>query len=227
MINHAPPAARPAVPAAGTLIAVAPTGAQTAKADCPQLPTTLDELVETATACQAAGASLIHVRDADHRPSLDPVLLRESVQAVREQTSMVIQLSTGGSVDDPLEKRLTVMDGEPDSASLPCGTTNFGDDVFLNPHPFIAQLYQLAHQRDGIGGLGAPLTPLDPRAWVHQVTEQSAATRGLNPPLEPAHADIVDPFGREEEVFATMTPQATMTRQIVQSLPAVVRTVGR
>jgi beta-keto acid cleavage enzyme len=221
MINHVPPAMRPAVPAAGTLITVAPTGAETAKADCPQPPTTLAELVETAIACEAAGASLIHVRDADHRPSLDPVLLRESVQAVREQTSMLIQLSTGGSVDDPLEKRLTVQDGEPDSASLTCGTTNLGDDVFLNPHPFIAQLYQLAQQRDGIGGLGAPLTSLDPRAWVHQVTEQSAASRGLNPPLEPAHADIVDPFGREEEVFATMT------RQIVQSLPAVVRSPGR
>jgi 3-keto-5-aminohexanoate cleavage enzyme len=148
MSNDAPPAARPAVPAAGTLITVAPTGAETAKADCPQLPTTLAELVETAIACEAAGASLIHihVRDADHRPSLDAVLLRESVQAVREQTSMVIQLSTGGSVHDPLEKRLTVLDAEPDSCSLTCGTTNFGDDVFLNPHPFMAQLYQLAQQ---------------------------------------------------------------------------------
>jgi beta-keto acid cleavage enzyme len=159
MINHVPPAARPAVPAAGTLISVAPTGAETAKANCPQLPTTLAELVETAIACEAAGASLIHVRDADHRPSLDPVLLRESVQAVREQTSMLIQLSTGGNVDDPLEKRLTVQDGEPDSASLTCGTTNFGDDVFLNPHPFIAQLYPPAQQRDGFDGLGAPLPP--------------------------------------------------------------------
>src|SRR5450759_5311859 len=95
-----------------TLITVAPTGAETAKADCPQLPTTLSELVETAVACEAAGAALIHIhiRDADHRPSLDAVLLRESVQAVREQTSMVIQLSTGSSVADPLEKRLTVQD---------------------------------------------------------------------------------------------------------------------
>ena len=32
----------------GTLITVAPTGAELAKSDFPQLPTTLDELVETA-----------------------------------------------------------------------------------------------------------------------------------------------------------------------------------
>jgi uncharacterized protein (DUF849 family) len=35
-------------PAPGTLITVAPTGAEHLKADLPQLPSTLDELVETA-----------------------------------------------------------------------------------------------------------------------------------------------------------------------------------
>jgi 3-keto-5-aminohexanoate cleavage enzyme len=150
MSNDASSTARPAVPSAGTMITVAPTGAETAKADFPQLPTTLAELVETALACEAAGASLIHihVRDADHRPSLDAVLLRESVAAVREQTSLVVQLSTGGSVHDPLEQRLKVLDAEPDSCSLTCGTTNFGDDVFLNPYPFMAQLYQQAQERE-------------------------------------------------------------------------------
>ena len=67
---------------------------------------------------------------------------------MREQTSLVVQLSTGGSVHDPLEKRLTVLDAEPDSCSLTCGTTNFGDDVFLNPYPFMAQLYQQAQERE-------------------------------------------------------------------------------
>jgi 3-keto-5-aminohexanoate cleavage enzyme len=150
MTNDAPLNMRATVRAAGTLITVAPTGAETAKSDCPQLPTTLPELVETAVACQAAGASLIHIhiRDASHQPSLDAVLLRESVQAVREQTSMVIQLSTGGNVHDPLERRLTVLDAEPDSCSLTCGTTNFGDDVFLNPFPFMAQLYLQAQERE-------------------------------------------------------------------------------
>ena len=134
----------------GTLITVAPTGAETAKADCPALPTTLEELVETARRCEAAGAALvhIHVRDADHRPTLDAGYLKAAVDAVREQTSLVIQLSTGGSVHDPLEQRLTVLDAEPDSCSLTCGTTNFGDDVFLNPYPFMAQLYQQAQDRE-------------------------------------------------------------------------------
>jgi 3-keto-5-aminohexanoate cleavage enzyme len=130
----------------GTLITVAPTGAETAKADFPQLPTTLDELVAEARASEAAGAGLIHVhiRDADHRPTLDLGRLRDTVDALRTQTSLVVQLSTGGSVHDPLETRLAVLDAVPESCSLTCGTVNFGDDVFLNPWPFMVQLFERA-----------------------------------------------------------------------------------
>ncbi len=49
---------------------------------------------------------------------------------------------------DPLEKRLTVLDAEPDSCSLTCGTTNFGDDVFLNPWGFMSDLYVQAQERE-------------------------------------------------------------------------------
>jgi len=134
---------------AGTLITVAPTGAETTKADCPQLPTTLDEIVAEAKACQAAGAALIHVhiRDDEHRPTLDAGRLRATVEALREQTDLVVQLSTGGSVHDPLEQRLRVLDAEPDSCSLTCGTTNFGDAVFLNPFGFMSTLYVQAQER--------------------------------------------------------------------------------
>lgn len=131
------------------LVTVAPTGAETSKSDCPQLPTTLKELVETAQRCEAAGAAMIHVhiRDDDHAPTLDLGRLKETVAALKESTSLVVQLSTGGSVHDPLEDRLRVLDAMPDSCSLTMGTTNFGDDVFLNPWPFVCDLYQLSQER--------------------------------------------------------------------------------
>ena len=137
------------LPADRLLITVAPTGAETAKEDCPQLPTTLDELVATAVECEAAGAAMIHVhiRDAEHRPTLDLARLTDTVAALREATSLVVQLSTGGSVHDPLERRLRVLDAQPDSCSLTMGTTNFGDDVFSNPWPFVCELYQLSQER--------------------------------------------------------------------------------
>ena len=131
------------------MITVAPTGAETAKADCPQLPTTLEELVATAQECEAAGAAMIHVhiRDDEHRPTLDGGRLKATVDALRESTDLVVQLSTGGSVHDPLETRLKVLDAAPDSCSLTMGTTNFGDDVFMNPWPFVCELYQLSQER--------------------------------------------------------------------------------
>ena len=138
------------VPPEALLITVAPTGAETTKADCPQLPTTIDELVRASQECEAAGAAMVHVhiRDDDHRPSLDPQRLADTVAALREGTGLVVQLSTGGSVHDPLDARLKVLDAAPDSCSLTMGTTNFGDDVFSNPWPFVCDLYQLSQERE-------------------------------------------------------------------------------
>jgi 3-keto-5-aminohexanoate cleavage enzyme len=141
---------RPASAPGRLLVTVAPTGAETAKEDCPQLPTTLDELVETAQRCEAAGAAMVHVhiRDDEHRPTLDLGRLTATVEALRESTTLVVQLSTGGSVHDALEDRLRVLEAEPDSCSLTMGTTNFGDDVFSNPWPFVTELYQLSQDHE-------------------------------------------------------------------------------
>jgi 3-keto-5-aminohexanoate cleavage enzyme len=168
------------------LITVAPTGAETAKEDCPQLPTTPEEIAETARACQAAGAGMIHlhVRDGDHRPTLDLGLLREWVAAVRDASDLVVQLSTGGSVHDPLDQRLKVLDAEPDSCSLTMGTTNFGDDVFSNPWPFVCELYQLAQDR-GV----APEFELFDLGQVHALT-RLLDRYGL-PAGERVHVDLV------------------------------------
>jgi 3-keto-5-aminohexanoate cleavage enzyme len=133
----------------GTLITVAPTGAEHAKADVPNLPVTLEELVSTARDCERAGAAMIHVhiRGADTRPTLDLVRLRETVAALREQTGLVVQLSTGGAVTDPEAERLAVLDALPDSASCTMGTVNFGDDVFLNRWEFVVELHQRMRDR--------------------------------------------------------------------------------
>ncbi|HLX47955.1 MAG TPA: 3-keto-5-aminohexanoate cleavage protein [Streptosporangiaceae bacterium] len=127
-----------------TLITVAPTGAEADKARHPALPVTIDELVATARECEAAGASIIHVhiRDAEARPTLDLAQLKDTVQAIREASTLIVQLSTGGAVTDSYSDRLAVLDAAPDGCSLTCGTVNFGDDVFMNPWPFIRELYE-------------------------------------------------------------------------------------
>ena len=127
----------------GTLITVAPTGAESAKADVPALPVSVEEVVATARDCQGVGASVVHlhIRDTETRPTLEPGRVREVVAAVREATDLVVQLSSGGAVTDPAEARLAVLDAAPDAASLSLGTVNFGRDVFLNPWDLIVELH--------------------------------------------------------------------------------------
>src|SRR3569623_618458 len=134
---------------ATTMSTVAPTGAETAKADAPSLPVTLDELVRTARACADIGAGVVHVhiRDERARPTLDLGLLRETVAALREATVLVVQLSTGGAGTDPEADRLRVLEAAPDAASCTMGTVNFGPDVFLNRWEFIVELHTAMRDR--------------------------------------------------------------------------------
>ena len=132
-----------------TLITVAPTGAESAKVDVPALPVTLDELVVTARECAAIGARVIHVhiRDDQTRPTLDLGRLRHTVAALRAETELIVQLSTGGAVTDAEADRLRVLDAAPDMASCTMGTVNFGDDVFLNRWEFIVELHTRMRER--------------------------------------------------------------------------------
>jgi 3-keto-5-aminohexanoate cleavage enzyme len=132
-----------------TLITVAPTGAESAKADVPALPVTIEELTGTAKECEAVGASVIHVhiRDDEAKPTLDLGRLRETVAALRQSCGLIVQLSSGGSVHDPEEARLAVLDAAPDMASCTMGTVNFGEDVFLNRWEFIVELHTRMRDR--------------------------------------------------------------------------------
>src|SRR6201997_5950747 len=169
-----------------TLITVAPTGAEADKAAVPAPPVTLAELVVTAKECEAAGAAVIHVhiRDDDAQPTLDVGRLTDTVSALREGTGLIVQLSTGGAVTDSFERRLAVLDAAPDACSLTCGTVNFGDDVFMNPWPFIKDLYRLTQER-----WVSPefeLFDLGHIATLHRLLDQSGPPAGGH-----VHCDLV------------------------------------
>ena len=171
---------------AGTLLTVAPTGAETDPADAPALPITVEALVATGLECQEAGAGLIHVhvRDDAGQPTLDLARVTDAVTALREATDLVVQVSTGGSVRDSLESRLAVLDSDPDSCSLSCGTLNFGDDVFSNPWPFMVELYGQTQQR----GIVPEFEIFD----LGQVTSMRRLLDTMGPPAGGSvHADFV------------------------------------
>jgi 3-keto-5-aminohexanoate cleavage enzyme len=171
---------------ATTMITVAPTGAETAKADAPALPVTLDELVRTARACAEIGASVVHVhiRDDDARPTLDLGRLRETVAALRESTNLVVQLSSGGAVTDPEEDRLRVLEAVPDAASLTMGTVNFGSDVFLNRWDFVVELHRRMREREIVPEY--EIFDLGHLAALHRLLDKHAPPYGGH-----VHCDLV------------------------------------
>src|SRR3712207_7009055 len=85
-----------------TLITVAPTGAESAKADVPALPVSVEEVVAAARGCEAVGAAVIHlhVRDTDTRPTLDLGRVREVVAAVREDRKSTRLNSSHANISD-------------------------------------------------------------------------------------------------------------------------------
>jgi 3-keto-5-aminohexanoate cleavage enzyme len=170
----------------GTLITVAPTGAEHAKSDVPNLPVTLEELVAEAKACEAAGAGMIHVhiRGADTTPTLDLGRLRDTVAALRSETSLVVQLSTGGAVTDPEADRLRVLEAMPDSASCTMGTVNFGDDVFMNRWEFIVELHERMRERRIVPEY--EIFDIGQLATLHRLLDQHGLPSG-----EHVHVDLV------------------------------------
>ena len=192
-----------------TLITVAATGAELDKAAVPALPVTLTELVATAKSCAAAGAAIIHVhiRDDQGRPTLDGARLADTVQALRAQTDLIVQLSTGGAVTDSFDSRLAVLDAGPDGCSLTCGTVNFGDEVFLNPWPFIRDLYARTQELGVVPEF--ELFDLGHVATLHRLLAELGAPHGGH-----VHCDLV--MG----VPGGMPGDAATLVRAVEALPA-------
>lgn len=103
-------------------LTVAPNGARLRKSEHAGVPTTEEELVETAQACFNAGAGMIHlhVRESDESHSLDSALYRSAITAIRQAVpGMAIQITTeSGGVFDVAEQLTCLREVAPDAASV-------------------------------------------------------------------------------------------------------------
>lgn len=119
------------------IITAAITGAETKRQDQPNLPVTPAEQAAEAKACFEKGARVVHlhVREDDGAPSQRLERFAESISAIRTAVpEMIIQISTGGAVGEPFEKRLAPLQLKPEMGTLNAGTLNFGNEIFIN-HP--------------------------------------------------------------------------------------------
>jgi 3-keto-5-aminohexanoate cleavage enzyme len=121
------------------IITCAPVGAEVRPDQTPYLPYTPDLLGETARAVREAGASIVHVHcrndDGTNTHSLER--FRQAYDAIRAQSDLIVQFSTGGAIGMTPHERSSVLELRPEMATLTCGSVNFGDDIFENSFPIM------------------------------------------------------------------------------------------
>lgn len=125
------------------IITCAGIGAEVTRAQQPNLPLTAKEIAQDAARCREAGASIyhLHVRGADGEPTMDVASFAAALRAIRTETDVIVQFTSGGAIGDSEDARLAPLQLRPEMASLTTGTVNFGDAVFWNPPALIDRFY--------------------------------------------------------------------------------------
>jgi 3-keto-5-aminohexanoate cleavage enzyme len=124
------------------IITCAPVGAEIRPEQTPHLPYTPQLLGETARAVREAGASIIHVhcRNDDGTNTHSVERFGNAYEAIRAQSDLIVQFSTGGAIGMTPQERAAVLELRPEMATLTCGSVNFGDDIFENSFPIMRDL---------------------------------------------------------------------------------------
>ncbi len=124
------------------IITCAPVGAEIRPEQTPHLPYTPQLLGETARAVREAGASILHVhcRNDDGTNTHSVERFGEAYEAIRAQSDLIVQFSTGGAIGMTPQERAAVLELRPEMATLTCGSVNFGDDIFENSFPIMRGL---------------------------------------------------------------------------------------
>lgn len=94
----------------------------------PSIPCGAEQIVAEALAAADAGATSVHLhaRDERGRPSSSPELFAEIAAGIRDRSSVVINMSTGGAPGMTVEERLAGMEAvHPEIATFNLGTMNY------------------------------------------------------------------------------------------------------
>ncbi|WP_340252295.1 BKACE family enzyme [Roseobacter sp. HKCC-CH-9208] len=118
------------------VITCAVTGAIHTPSMSPFLPVTPQEIIDDGIKAFEAGASILHLhaRDPENgRPTQDPEMFRKFLPQLKQATSAVLNLTTGGSPHMTVAERMRpAAELKPEVASLNMGSMNFGLYPMLN-----------------------------------------------------------------------------------------------
>ncbi|MBF9038609.1 MAG: 3-keto-5-aminohexanoate cleavage protein [Paracoccaceae bacterium] len=118
------------------IITCAVTGAIHTPSMSPYLPVTPQEIIDDGIKAFEAGAAILHLhaRDPENgRPTQDPEMFRKFLPQLKQATSAVLNLTTGGSPHMTVAERMRpAAELKPEVASLNMGSMNFGLYPMLN-----------------------------------------------------------------------------------------------
>jgi 3-keto-5-aminohexanoate cleavage enzyme len=200
------------------VVTVAPVGAEVTRAENPALPHTPAEIAADVAACAEAGASVchLHVREEDGSPSSRRELFEEAIALIREQTTIVTMVSTGGAVWMSIDERITGLEARPDLAGVETGSMNFGEDPFVTVP---ADARRVVERATGLGiGLEAEMFDVG-----HVVSAVRMVERGELPP--PLRANLV--LGVPGGIDAAPEALAAMLRPLAPGTHWSITAVGR
>lgn len=144
----------PFKPYSKLIINAAITGMVPRKIDTPFVPVTVDEVIRDATACVAAGASILHLhaRDEAENPTHKAELYAKIIEGIRKECpDVIICVTTSGRTYNEFDKRAEVLDLDgfvkPDMASLTLGSLNFPAAASINEPNMIMKLAEKMKSR--------------------------------------------------------------------------------
>ena len=112
------------------IITCAVTGGIHTPSMSPHLPITADEITTASLEAREAGASIVHLHARDPetgRPDQSPERFEPFLKRIKQQSDVVINITTGGSPQMSVEGRLQPAAAfQPEIASLNMGSMNFG-----------------------------------------------------------------------------------------------------
>jgi len=112
------------------IISCAITGSIHTPSMSPHLPVTADEIAQSALGAAEAGAAIVHLHarnPEDGRPDQSPEAFEPFLRVIKQQSNVVINLTTGGSPYMSVEERVQpAAVWKPEVASLNMGSMNFG-----------------------------------------------------------------------------------------------------
>ena len=112
------------------IISCAVTGSIHTPSMSPHLPVTAAEIAESALGAAEAGAAIVHLHarnPQDGRPDQSPEAFEPFLRAIKQQSNVVVNLTTGGSPYMTVEERIKpAAVWKPEIASLNMGSMNFG-----------------------------------------------------------------------------------------------------